>query len=383
MTFQTDQRQKAEALTKNTATTVPSLRSCLPAPSNALGVESDVAVVDEDSSAQHAATTLGASQSRDFLNADQTLASLMPVYLPYNLQHTLLLAAQRMLEDSLFKFGATAMREMIKEKGWDCAQCVELNDWVKILRKRRDLLPRAKVEALEKPLMPLFNAVVEIRHTAVHRKRRTALEIGLLLEDTKAFLDVLNDSISAEAISDICLAFNHLLDDLCAHKSSVQEQLRVVIRQKKTQFYQLQIEDHLAVERISSESQEYELCAITKFQQTTSCNELARDHAGIYPAGAVSASSECKQHLGKNCFRFCETCIEDVRNGSGNPLPSGSQHQGPTSWFSKATFEHDAASKEESVLEKACRSRSVVALVIAMTLSIFVYILGTRILQGL
>lgn len=89
-----------------------------------------------------------------------------------------MLAAQRMLEDSIFTFGATAMREMIKEKGWDCAQCVELNDWVKILRKRRDLLPRAKIEALDKPLMSLLNAVVEIRHTAAHQKRTTAHEIG-------------------------------------------------------------------------------------------------------------------------------------------------------------------------------------------------------------
>lgn len=384
MAFQTDQRQKAKALTKNTASTVPPLRSCLPAPSNALGVKSHVAAVDEDTSAQQAATILGASQNRGLLNADQSLSSLTPVYLPCSLQHTLLLAAQRMLEDSLFTFGATAMREMIKEKGWDCAQCVELNDWVKILRKRRDLLPRAKAEALDKPLMSLLNAVVEIRHTAVHRKRTTAHEIGSLLEDTKAFLDILNDSVSAGAMSDICLAFNHLLNDLCAHKRSVQEQLRVVTREKKTQFYQLQIEEHLAVDRISSESQEYELCAITKFQQTSSFNELARDHTGIQAFGAIPPNSECKQYLGNHCFQFCETCIENIRNGSSDPFPVESDNHGSTPWFPKAILDQDAAGKEESVLARASRSEFVVAfLFITMALGIFASILRTRILQAL
>jgi len=130
----------------------------------------------------------GVESRKELLNADQATSSLSAIYLPYTLQHALLVRAQNLLEDCLFKFGSNKMRDVIKDKGWDCAQCVELNDWVKILRKRKDLLNDSSVETSNRPLSAILGSLVQLRHTAVHRQRITALEVQLFLEDAESLL---------------------------------------------------------------------------------------------------------------------------------------------------------------------------------------------------
>lgn len=93
-----------------------------------------------------------------------------------------------MLEDSLFQFGSKEMQEIMKDKGWDCARCVELNDCVKILRRRKDLLNGFKGETSNRPLFAVLGSLAQLRHTAVHRQRVTALEVQLFLEDAESLL---------------------------------------------------------------------------------------------------------------------------------------------------------------------------------------------------
>lgn len=113
----------------------------------------------------------------ELLSAEQATSSLSPIFLPCTLQHALLVRAQNLLEDCLFKFGSDKMQDVIKDKGWDCAQCVELNDWVKILRKRKDPLNNSKVKTPNRPLSAILGSLTQLRHTAVHRQRITALGV--------------------------------------------------------------------------------------------------------------------------------------------------------------------------------------------------------------
>jgi hypothetical protein len=112
------------------------------------------------------------------------------------------------------------MRDVVETKGWECSQCVELNDCVKILRKRKDLIPSPKGKRPNRPLSAVLDSVVQLRHTAVHRQKVTALEVQLFLEDAEFLLNFLDDGASAKEICDICQSLSDHVEDLSAHFSS-------------------------------------------------------------------------------------------------------------------------------------------------------------------
>lgn len=254
--------------------------------------------------------TNGESQ-RNFLSADEAIPSFKPVCLPYSLQHTILVGIQQMLEDSLFRYGSEKMQDIVKTKGWDCSQCVELNDWVKVLRKRKDLVLRPKAKMPNRPLSAVLGSVVQLRHTAVHRQKVTALEVQSFLEDAEALLIFLDDGASLKEISDLRQSFSDHVEDLSAHSNSYQERLRAIKKDNQMQAFQLKIEEDLAVSQVLAESQEYERRATVHFQQITFCKESA--HARRDSPATLSSGAKCDQHVQKEAFQFCVNCIEDVR----------------------------------------------------------------------
>jgi hypothetical protein len=254
---------------------------------------------------------LSGTSRKELLNADEVISSLNLVYLPCSLQHTLLVTAQNFLEDSLFKFGSDKMQDVIRDKGWDCAQCVELNDWVKILRKRKDLLPNSKGGASDRPLSAVLDSVVQLRHMAVHRQRVTALEVQLFLEDAESLSNFLDDEESAKEISNIHRSLSDHVKDLSAQSSSNQERLRAIAKEKRTQMFQLQVEEHSAVGRVLAESQDFERRATARFQQRTLRREIT--HARGRSSATPPKDDGCDHHVEQKSFRFCASCIEDVR----------------------------------------------------------------------
>jgi hypothetical protein len=219
--------------------------------------------------------------------------------------------AQNLLEDCLFKFGTSKMQEVVKDKGWDCAQCVELNDWVKILRRRKNLLNNLNRGTSGRPLSTVLGSLVQLRHTAVHRQRVTALEVQLFLEDAKSLLDLLDDREAAKEISNVHRSLSDYLKDLSAHSSSNEEKLRVIAREKRLQVFQLQLEEHSASSRILAENQEFERNATTRFQQKTFFRDIA--HARGISSSILFQDDECDRHTTQKTFRFCTSCVEDIR----------------------------------------------------------------------
>jgi hypothetical protein len=276
---------------------------------------------------------LSGTSRKELLNADEVISSLDLVYLPCSLQHTLLVTAQNLLEDSLFKFGRDKMQDVIRDKGWDCAQCVELNDWVKILRKRKDLLPNSKGEASDRPLSAVLGSVVQLRHMAVHRQRVTALEVRLLLEDAESLLNFLDDGESAKEISDIHHSLTDHVEDLSAHSSSDQERLRVIAKEKRMQMFQLQVEEHSAVSRVLTESQDFQQRATALFQQRTLHRETT--HARKRSSATPPKDDGCDHHTEQKTFRFCASCIEDVRTRARAVGETSFTSEGTVTWLSK------------------------------------------------
>jgi hypothetical protein len=165
---------------------------------------------------------------------------------------------------------------------------------VKILRRRKDLLNNFKGETSGRPLSTVLGSLVQLRHTAVHRQRVTALEVQLFLEDAESLLDLLDDGEAAKEISNVHRSLSDYLKDLSAHSSSNEEKLGVIAREKRLQVFQLQLEEHSVSSRILAENQEFERDANTRFQQKTFFRDTT--HARGIPSSILFQDDECDRH---------------------------------------------------------------------------------------
>lgn len=309
----------------------------------------------------------GVKSRKELLDADQATSLLSPIYLPCTLQHALLVRAQNLLEDCLFKFGSYKMQDAIKDKGWNCAQCVELNDWVKILRKRKDLLNNSSVETSNRPLSAILGSLIQLRHTAVHRQRITALEVQLFLDDAESLLDLLGDRESAKEISKVRCSLSDHVKDLSARFSSNQERLRSIAREKRMQVFQLQLEEHSAVSRIVAENQDFERDATVRFQQRTLCIETS--HARSVSYQTPLQGDECDEHMDQKTFRFCPSCIEDVRTRTRAAVEASSASMDTSTWLLQGLSLADA--KESFRRQLTCASRRVLISIFLLSLISF------------
>jgi hypothetical protein len=309
----------------------------------------------------------GGEYRNELLNADQATSSLSPIYLPCTLQHALLVRAQNLLEDYLFKFGSDKMQDVIRDKGWDCARCVELNDWVKILRKRKDLLNNSKVETTNRPLSAILGSLIQLRHTAVHRQRITALEVQLFLEDAESLLGLLGDRESAKEISNVHRSLSDHVNDLSAQSSSSQERLETIAREKRMQVFTLQLEEHSAVSRILAENQDFERNATARFQQRTLYIETTHARSVSYPKSLQD--DECDQHMNQKTFRFCPSCIEDVRTRARAAAETSSASRNTSTWLLQRLSLADA--KDIICRQLTYASRRVLVLIVLVSLLSF------------
>jgi hypothetical protein len=310
---------------------------------------------------------MAAGESRKILlNADQATSSLSPIYLPCTLQHALLMRAQNLLEDCLFKFGSDKMQDVVRDKGWDCARCVELNDWVKILRKRKDLLNDSEVGTSSRPLSTILGSLIQLRHTAVHRQRITALEVELFLEDAESLLGLLGDRESAKEISKVrCLLSEHV-KQLSVRSSSDQERLRGIAREKRMQVFQLQLEEHTAVSRILAENQDFDRDATLQFQQRTA---IEITHTRDLSYATPLPDDECDQHMNQLTFRFCASCIEDVRTRTRAAIEASSADKNISAYLLQR---HSMADAREMILRQlTCASRRVLVAILLLSLASF------------
>lgn len=256
-----------------------------------------------------------------------------------------------MLEESLFKYGSEKMRDVIKTKGWDCPQCVELNDWIKILRKRKDLVLEPKDKTLDRPLSAVLNAVVQLRHTAVHRQKVTAFEVQSFLEDAEALLIFLDERTSAKEIADLHGVLSDYVKDLSAHSSSYQERLRAITRDKQMQAFRLKLEEHLAVSEVLAESQEYERRAALQLQKVAFCRGFA--HARKDSCSKLSDSVECGHHVDQKTFRFCANCIQDIRTSVRTEVEETFESRSMRIWLSDMLSSAKAMAFGHSCLTRA------------------------------
>jgi hypothetical protein len=102
---------------------------------------------------------------------------------------------QRILEESCYDFAYRLIPEMLNERGWSCAEAVELSTW-------RDFLPSAIQKIPNAALVPVsgysvmqgLKDAVRIRNAAVHRHLCDNFEIRQMARQAENLMTIFRDS---------------------------------------------------------------------------------------------------------------------------------------------------------------------------------------------
>lgn len=112
-------------------------------------------------------------------------------FLPFKLQHRILITLQNFLERACYDFARKHYPEFLIRKGWDCPEAGELTHWTRgLIAEFRGNPTRVVREADHFPTV--LKGIDEVRHSAVHRVPVSGRDIQRLIEKTKAVLGILD-----------------------------------------------------------------------------------------------------------------------------------------------------------------------------------------------
>ncbi|KAL3465037.1 hypothetical protein BJX64DRAFT_297794 [Aspergillus heterothallicus] len=171
---------------------------------------------------------LAASKIR--INTDFLTPSLYPVYIRYRSQHIITTTIQRLVEEGCFTYAERHFPRLLVQNGWDCPEAVELTEWVKLFSQNSSNLVTTK-----KPLEELFSNLCALRHSAVHRLRKTAMGVERLAENAQLFLETLNDFNRAERVSSLRRELKTAIEELQRNKDLLEGKYLAEIKEIQTQ----------------------------------------------------------------------------------------------------------------------------------------------------
>ncbi|KAL4805711.1 hypothetical protein BDV18DRAFT_160600 [Aspergillus unguis] len=140
-------------------------------------------------------------------------SSLYPVYIHYKSQHIITTSLQKLVEEACFAYAQRQFPQLLVKNGWDCPEAVELTEWTKLLPLYSgEFVTRTNIQD------ELFSSLRELRHSAVHRLRKTAGSVERLAKNTQLFLEALNDYDRSERVSNLRRELNKAIDELKRNK---------------------------------------------------------------------------------------------------------------------------------------------------------------------
>ncbi|KAL2864783.1 uncharacterized protein BJX67DRAFT_373614 [Aspergillus lucknowensis] len=102
---------------------------------------------------------------------------------------------RRLVEEGRFTYAQRRFPQL-QVNGWDCLEVVELTKWIKVLSQYS-----YELVTIEKPLDELFSNLRALRHSPVHRLRKTAIGVERLAENAQLFLETLDEVDRSERVS--------------------------------------------------------------------------------------------------------------------------------------------------------------------------------------
>lgn len=201
---------------------------------------------------------------------------MYPVYLPLPAQHRLLAIVQQTLERACYKYAVTFLPDLVAEhEDWDCAEAVELNVWARVLAARPDKFLQADVDEVGKPLDQLLDSIAQLRHTAVHRLRVSAVRLDTFLVDAGSLATLIHDEGCKQQMSRLRHETHLVVEDIKRNKDLLESQLAVKMRRMAAQRMELdRLEQSIIVDMLK-EDHEYQQYAGTILTQAIDFPETA------------------------------------------------------------------------------------------------------------
>ena len=187
--------------------------------------------------------------------------SLYPVYLPLKSQHRLLQKVQFMLEISCFAFAEKRLPNILHEKGWDCAENVELNIWADILRKNESKVDTGVVHELGKSFSAILHTMAHLRHTAVHRLRVTAARVEQFLVEAEYLAIILQDKACSQVLSKFRRDTRQVIQEFERNKDLLESRRKEKMNQIAAQRAELDRMEAMMTTEMVGDDKEYQALA--------------------------------------------------------------------------------------------------------------------------
>lgn len=164
---------------------------------------------------------------------------------------------QKILELACYDFGTRALPDVMRKRGWECPESVELSKWAELLGREGSM--RRKING--DPPKELLRSIASIRHTAVHRLRTNSTGLEQFLADAEELVGVLGDTVYAKAISHLRSDAQSTLMELTRNKQFIQLQLERAQGEIAKQRAKLDQEEQEVLRCIAKEDEKYRVLA--------------------------------------------------------------------------------------------------------------------------
>ncbi|KAL8676336.1 MAG: hypothetical protein Q9186_007142 [Xanthomendoza sp. 1 TL-2023] len=185
-----------------------------------------------------------------------SIPRLHPVYLPFKIQHRILVLVQSLLEECCLEFGNTWVPDLMKARQWNEAESIELTEWTMRFSKYVTTLPPSAIKGVPgQSILEVLHGTSSLRHSAVHRLPTSAAGILNMLHAAVNFAEALNSSKRAERILHIKTQLEASVEQIVQHQnmleSKLTEQLESIARRRAEldELERSSIEEMLATDK--------------------------------------------------------------------------------------------------------------------------------------
>lgn len=145
----------------------------------------------------------------------------------------------------------------LSEKGWECAEAVELTKWTKILQQSFERLP---VEALDldegTSIADALLSNHRLRHSAVHRLPTTARSINDMIASALKLAKTLRDPLRAAQLEELQHEIERKIKDMELNKNFLEDRLDKDLREIQRQREELNRREKDLIATMLREDQE-------------------------------------------------------------------------------------------------------------------------------
>ena len=169
---------------------------------------------------------------------------------------------QKTLELACFDFGTRALPDIMRKRGWDCPESVELNRWTELFGREGSMRGEINKDLPKE----LLRSIASIRHTAVHRLRTNSAGLERFLTDAEELAGILGDTVHAKAISQLRSDAQSALVELTQNKHFIQRQLERAQEEIAKKRAKLDQEEQEVLRCIAKEDKKYRMLAGDRLQ---------------------------------------------------------------------------------------------------------------------